>query len=163
MSETTSRRERIFAAVQARLEEIRVANGYRTDIGQLVLLGEMPKWGENDVDQAIAILPGDDQVVSQDHVGKLALLLPIDIAILLPPDFNQPWRIVEAGLMDVKRVMERDADRDFGGLLRGGRGNPGGPLRGTTESFPRHAGSEHVGAKIGYGLPYWESIGAPEN
>jgi hypothetical protein len=88
---------------------------------------------------------------------------PIDIGIMLRPDLDSPWTIVEAGLMDVKRAIEDlDADRSYGNLLRGGRGNPVGPVRGTTECYPRHSRSEVVGAVITYGFPYNESYGAPE-
>lgn len=155
-----SKREQILEAIIQRLLLI-LQPDYRTNLGQKVLVGRMPRFGEDDPSQVIAVLPKEDQVAPEQN-EKVAILWPIDIAVLLSPfDFDEPWPTIEAGLMDVKRAIEC-GDPFYGGLLRGGRGNPGGPVRGTTESFPRHSGSEVVGALITWGFPYTEVRGAPE-
>jgi hypothetical protein len=157
-----TRRERILAAIKSRLEAIDSDDGYRTNLGRTVKLGEIPRFGPDDPKQALCILPEEDQVepgVFQE--GKVPVVWPISIGILVSPDISQPWLIVEAGLRDVKVAME-SGDRTLGGLLKGGRNNPGGLLRGTTETFPRQMGSEAVGAKITYAAPYWETWGDPE-
>jgi hypothetical protein len=157
-----TRRERILAAIKARLEAISEAGGYRTNLGAVVKLGEIPRFGPDDPRQALCILPEEDQVdPGALQEGKIPILWPISIAILVAPNLSQPWVIVEAGLADVKKAMET-GDRTLGGLLKGGMNNPGGLLRGTTETFPRQAGSEAVGAKITYAAPFWETWGNPE-
>jgi hypothetical protein len=157
-----TKREQILEAIIQRLQLILQENGYRTDLGAHILVGRMPRFGEDDPDQVIAVLPKEDQVGTV-QLQKIPVLWPIDIALLLAPDsLEEPWPTVEAGLQDVKRAIEDSDDRTFGGLLRGGQGNPGGPVRGTTESFPRHSGSEVVGALITYGFPYTEVYGNPE-
>lgn len=162
VDEPLSKRERILAAIVARLENIRTANGFRTDLGQVILTGEMPKFGEDDPDQVLVILPKEDQI-GGPALEKIPLMWPIDIGVMLSPDLESPWTIVEAGLMDVKKAIEDQAkDHTYGGLLRGGRDKTGGPQRGTTETYPRHSRSEVVGAVITWGFPYYEITGAPE-
>lgn len=159
--EGPSKREQILEAIIQRLQRI-LQPDYRTNLGAKILVGRMPRFGENDATQVIAVIPKEDQV-SPEQNNKVAILWPIDIAVLLSPDdFDEPWSTVEAGIMDVKRVIEDPDDPTYGGLLRGGRGNPGGPVRGSTESFPRHSGSEVVGALVTWGFPYVEVRGAPE-
>ncbi len=162
MAETKSRRERILDALKCRLEGITQNDGYRTNLGHKVLLGEMPRFGPDDPEQVIAILPKEDQIVGEWQEGKVPITWPIDIAVLLKPDLSRPWAIVEAGLVDVKRAIEGPTDRTLGGLLKGGKNNPGGLMRGTTEAFPRHSGSDVVGALVTYACPFWETWGDPE-
>ena len=161
MAETTSRRERILEAVRCRLRAITRNDGYRTDLGLTELVGELPRFGPDDPKQVIAMMPQEDRIEGEFQEGKIPILWPIDIAVLVSPEIDEPWAIVEAGLFDVKKAIETD-DRTLGGLLKGGKNNPGGLLRGSTETFKRTAGSEAVGALITYACPYWESWGLPE-
>lgn len=160
MPVTKSRRERILDALRERLEGISIDDGYRTNLGLIVKTGEVPRFGPDDPKQALAILPKEDQP-GDLQTGKIPIVWPIDIAILVSPDLSQPWAIVEAGLVDVKRAIEGQ-DLTLGGLLKGGMNNPGGLMRGSTETFNRHSGSETVGALITYAAPYWETWGDPE-
>lgn len=160
MADATSRRERILEAAVARLSVIRRSNGYRTDLGDTILVGELPEFGDDDPKQVLAVLPKEDQIQAQ-QVGKLSITWPIDIAVLVDQRLEEPWRIVEAGLMDIKRAYEL-ADRSLGGLLDGGTNNPEGLLRGTTETYPRKSGSEIIGALITYGHHFRETWGRPE-
>jgi hypothetical protein len=82
-----SKRELILEAIKARLETILQANGYRTDLGQNILLGEMPKFGEDDAEQVLVILPKEDQVTGE-ALNKIPLMWPIDIGIMLRPDLD---------------------------------------------------------------------------
>lgn len=152
-------RERILAAFKERLEAIEEPE-FRTNLGRKVLLGELPRFGPDDPKQVIAILPREDQI-GEFQSGKIPIVWPIDIAVLVAPDVARPWAIVEAGLVDVKVAME-SGDPMLDGLLKGGKNNPGGLLRGSTETFPRQSGSEVVGALITYAAPYWETWGDPE-
>jgi hypothetical protein len=154
-----TKRQRILEALQERLEVITIENGYETDLGLHILLGELPTFGPDDPKQVIAILPREDQPSAA--LNKIPIRWPIDIAVLLSPDLSAPWRLVEAGLGDVKKAVELE-ERTLGGLLTGGQNNPGGLMRGSTETYPRTSGSEMVGALITYVMPYVEVFGSPE-
>lgn len=159
---TLSRRQRILKAIEARLEDILIANDFQTDLGEHVLLGEIPAFGPNDPDQVLAILPREDQVDGQQlGGGKLFIVLPVDVAVIVSAKTCNAGVIAEAGLSDVKAAMERD-DMTLGGLLNGGRDNPEGLLRGTTEPFERRTGADAVGFTITYACRYTESWGRPE-
>lgn len=162
MAEETSRRERILEAIVCRLAVITRNNLYRTDLGMKVLLGELPRFGPDDPPQVLVVIPQEDRLDADWQEGKIPLSWLIDIAVLVNPDLARPWAIVEAGLVDVKKAIEGPEDRTLGGLLKGGKNNPGGLLRGTTQTFKRAAGSEAVGAMVSYIAPYWETWGNPE-
>lgn len=154
-----SRRQRILEAFKARLEAIRIEDGFETDLGLQVLMGELPAFGPDDPTQVLAIIPREDQVAGA--LNKIPIKLPIDVAVLVAPDISEAWKLIEAGLRDVKRAVELE-DRTLGGLLIGGRDNPGGLIRGTTETFPRQSGSMVSGASITYVAPYTEVFGDPD-
>lgn len=154
-----SRRQRILAASIAVLEGITIANGYQTNLGDAVLFGEVPAFGDGDPKQVLALFPREDQP-GDLQVGKVLIVLPVDVAIILAPGVTNAGAVREAGIADVKKAME--ADRSLGGLLSGGRNHPEGMIRGTTETFDRSTGSEYVGAIISWGLQYYESLGLPE-
>lgn len=154
-----SRRQLILAAIVSRLETITIDNGYQTNLGQVVLLGELPRFGPDDPAQVTAVLPREDQP-GEMQVGKVRIVLPVDIALLFAPGTTNPGAAREAGIADVKKAME--ADLTLGGLLVGGRNHPAGMVRGTTETFDRSTGSEVVGAIMSYGCCYDETLGMPE-
>lgn len=154
-----SRRQRILEALKARLETIQLADGFQTNLGLHVLLGEVPVFGPDDPQQVLAILPQEDQV--GEHLSNIPILLPVNIAVIVAPDRDAPWAIVEAALSDIKKAVEV-GDRSLGGLLQGGRNNPDGLQRGTTEALERRSGSDAVGALITYGCRYIEAWGDPE-
>jgi len=155
-----SRRQRILEALQARVEVIRVENGFQTDLGKTVQLGVLPTFGPDDPPQVLAILPGED-VIGDLQLGKVPIMLPVNFAVLVKPDVSEPWVIVEQGLSDIKKAVELE-DRSLGGLLSPGRNNAEGLVRGSTETMERRSGSEVVGALITYGAKYSESWGLPE-
>lgn len=155
------RRLCILEWARTRVELITVEHGYQTDLGKYALLGEVPTFGPGDPVQVIAILPREDQVAPQ-QVGKLAIVLPIDFAVIVKADVDEPWRLVELGLADLKRAIEVPTNTDLLTLLSPGRDNPVGLQRGTTEPFERKSGSEFVGASITWGFKYAETIGQPD-
>ena len=161
---TPSKRQRILEAIRCRLVEIRVENGFQTDLGFNVLLGEVPAFGPDDPEQVLAILPREDQVDAQQLGGrtgtKLFIELPVDISVIVSARAQRPAAIAEAGLSDVKQAMEL-ADMTLNGLLSGGRDHPEGLRRGTTEPFERRTGSDAVGFSITYGCRYQETWGQP--
>ncbi len=156
----TSRRQRILEALKARVERITIANGFQTDLGKNVLLGELPTFGPDDPKQVLAILPREDQV--GDHLSNIPIMLPVDIAALVAPEIHHAGTIVEQALSDIKKAVELE-DRSLGGLLTGGRNNVAGLVRGTTEPFDRRSGSDVVGVLITYGCKYAEAWGDPES
>lgn len=154
------RRLRIIEALKARAERITVANGFRTNAGQQVLLNELPAFGPDDAEIAIVMLVQEDQI-SDKQVGKISIVLPVDFVALVKPDVEEPWVIAEQVLADIKEAVELE-DRSLGGLLSGGLNNPEGLMRGTTEVYPRQTGSEVAGLLVSYGCHYRESWGRPE-
>lgn len=154
-----SRRQRILSNIKARLEGITTTDGYETNIGARVLLWELPRFGPSDSGAAVVIQPGEDQPA--EGLTKLPIVLPVDIAVVLQGEQGDSGALVEAALRDVKVAIEAEP-RDYGGLLRAGRNNPGGPMRGTTESYGRQAGNDQYGFVISYGFPYDEAFGDPD-
>ena len=149
-----SRRQQILEALKGRLETIQVANGFNTDGGLSVFLGELPALGPDDPDVAIAMVVGDDEVRYPADL-KMLIHLPIDVIAVAKPDSenrNKPWAMVEALLIDIKVAVELD-DRQLGGLLDNTM------RRGNTRTLPRETGSDIIGASITYQLPYVESFG----
>lgn len=155
----TTRRQRILEAIKGRLEAICRSNGYETDLGANVLLGEFPTFGPDDPEQVIAILIGEDQI--GEHLSNIPITLPINIAAIVKPDVAEPWVKVEQAICDIKRAVEL-TDRSLGGLLIGGRNNAEGLFRGTTETLERRSGSDAIGAQVTYGAKYVEAWGHPE-
>lgn len=152
MGTTTPRRLAIIQAMVARLEEISVANGYRTNVGADVRIGEAPHFGPDDPDEAIALVIGEDRVMYQG--ANLFIELPMEVHALARADIDDPWAAVEAAIADVKEAVELD-DRTLGGLV------PRMIERGSTRPYAREEGSLAVGAVIPYIAPYKEAWGKP--
>jgi hypothetical protein len=145
-------RQRIIEAFLTRVLAIATADGFDTDAGRTVFLGEAPQLGESDPSEAIALVVGDDQVKYQGV--NLLIALPISIQALAKADLEQPWLAAEAVLGDIKRAVEL-ADRTLGGLVQRQF------ERGTTRALPRVPGSTTVGIVIEYQAPYVEAWGNP--
>lgn len=155
-----SRRLRILEALKARVSAIKVSDGFNTDAGLRVYLGELPVLTPDDPEAVIAVIPKEDIVGSA--LNNIPITWPIDIVVLVRPEITEPWVLVENALADIKKAVELE-DRTLNGLLIGGRDNPGGLVRGTTETFPRQTGAEVVGVSITYACPYAEAFGYPED
>lgn len=147
-----SRRQLILEALRDRVEVIATAAGYETDAGRAVFVGEAPDLGEDDPDQAIALIVGDEVPGSQAE--NVHTELPINIAALAKADIDQPWLAAEAVLGDIKRAVELE-DRTLGGLVKLRL------QRGPTRTMQREPGSATVGIAIQYRAPYVEKWGAP--
>ena len=61
-----SKRQLIFAAFRTRLKLITIANGYQTDAGKNVFIGESVRLAEDDVTHAIAVDILKDIIVKQE-------------------------------------------------------------------------------------------------
>jgi len=147
-----SNRSEILDIVTARLQGIRVTNGYATDAGRSLFLGEASSLGPDDPSSAVAIVIGEDTPTYQGE--QVLIRLPLTIAALAKADLDAPWSTLEAILGDIKRAIEV-ADRRMGGRLKA-------PLtRGTTRTLPRETGSTTVGIGITYWISYQEVWGTP--
>lgn len=155
-----SRRLQIIEALKARVEQITTANGFNTDAGEHVFVNELPTFGKDDPPVAIVMLVREDHI-GDLQLGNIPLILPIDFVALAAPTLDEPWKAVEQVLADIKTAIELE-DRSLGGLLTGGRNNPEGLMRGTTEPFYRQNGSEVAGTLITYAATYAEAWSAPE-
>jgi hypothetical protein len=152
-----SRRHQFLAEVAARLEAITVANGFNTNAGAALYLGFAPELGENDADDAIAVLIGEDDL-DEFQGPSVSYELPIEIEAIAKltedTDVEHPWIRVERMIQDIKRAFELD-DREFGGTLAW-------PIdRGSTKTLKREPGSTTVGAGITYLARIKEAWGAP--
>lgn len=150
-----TQREQILDIVEARLQAIQTANGYHSDAGLTVAIGEIPVIGPSDPATQLAVLVGDDEVVSE--LEKITITLPIDVAVVTRIDTDGAWRTVERVLGDVKQAMETDtAGHRIDGLtsprLR----------RGPTRTLPREDGSVVTGVVVRYLVEsYVEAWGLP--
>jgi hypothetical protein len=147
-----TRRLLILQELLTRVQQITVANGFATDAGAAVFMGEVLQLGESDPDVVLALVAGDDLVRSQQV--NIAVTLPVEIQAVARADLAQPWVAVETVLGDIKRAMELP-DRTLGGLVRQQ------VLRSVTRTLPREPGTLTVGVGVTYVLPYIEEWGAP--
>lgn len=154
----SSKRQQILEQILTRLEAIRKDDGFQTDAGDTVLLGESPLFGEDDPDVVIAVIVIDDAPAFQGE--KIATELPIEIQALANAfgvqgiDVTQQYVAAEAVLSDIKTAIELE-DRRLGGLI------PNDFKRGRTRTLRREPGSTTVGVGITYLIPYTEKWGAP--
>lgn len=140
----------ILLALQTLVATITIEGGFQTDAGATVFLGEVPELGEDDANQAIALLVGDDEPGADRMV-----VLPVTVVALVDVEqLDAPWLALEAVLGDIKKAIETE-DRTLGGLLKGQL------TRGQTQTFPREAGSRTLGVGVTYRAPYLEVWGQP--
>ena len=154
-----SRRQLILEELKRRLGTILTENEFQTNVGQKVYFGELPKLGPHDADGAVALIPMEDQV-DDAQVGKVSIVLPVNMVAVAKPSLSEPWVIVEQIIADIKKAIE-SGDRSLGGLLAAGKNNTEGLMRGSTETAPRNSGSEVVAAMVTYGCHYREAWGDP--
>lgn len=146
-------RSAALAEMRTRVKTITKANGFNTDAGKKVFLGEAPVLGPDDPDAVIALVVGADSAGYQGEHASVSL--PVDVQVnVKATDLEDPWPTVEAAVEDVKRAIE--TDHDLGGkLLRRGL------ERGSSRPFDREAGSVFVGVAVEYTLRFVELWGAP--
>ena len=154
-----SRRRRILEATRTLLLEILIAHDCRTDLGANVQMGEAKTFGPDDPRQVLVIRPRQAVVESQ-QLRVRYMSLAVDVAIVLAPDVEEPWAIVEDGLADIKEALELDTGILID-LLTGGRDNATGMRLVSEESYERQSGSDVSGAVLSYLFHYRETFGAP--
>lgn len=147
-----SRRQEILSAFLGRLEGILISEGYQTDVGQLVFIGERPVLGPDDPDASLDVVVGADEPGYQGE--NVFVTLPVTVRAVVKATRESAWNTVEAIVSDIKTAIE--TDHDLGGLLVN-RGLERGPV----EPRDREAGDEIVGAGVQYSLKYVEQWGQP--
>lgn len=150
-SEPTTR-ELILSAFLVRVGEIRTANGFNTEVGWKVFLGETPVLGPDDPEAALAIVVREDVVPFQGE--NVLVHLALEFQAIAKADINHAWLMVERVLADIKRAVELP-DRTLGKLV------PRRIERGSSRTLPREPGSTVVGAGVTYTAPYVEAWGNP--
>lgn len=142
-------RQAILTALLERLGTIRVDDGFNSNAGVTVFLGESPLLGEDDPDAAIAVVLRDDVIRWQ---GKKAFLdLPLEIQAVAKTTLDACWLTIEALLEDIKRAVETVDHTIAETKLE----------RGQTRTLPREPGSTTVGAGVTYVVTYAEGWGTP--
>src|SRR5688572_28477953 len=145
-------RQLIIEALRDRLKVIEVANGFTTDAGRALFVGETPELGDTDPDAAIAMVIREDQITYQGV--NLMVMLSISIQALVKVELDQPYLLIEAMLGDIKRAVELE-DRTLGGLVKRQI------QRSITRTMEREPGSTTAGVSILYVCPYTEVFGDP--
>lgn len=147
-----SNRQELLEAFKTRVSAIAKADGFQTDAGLTVFLGDLPTLGPDDPPEAIAIMVGDDEPRYQG--AQILIRLPVLLVALVKAELDEPWAAVEAILADLKTAVELP-DRTLGGTVKRQI------ERGVTRTLPREMGSTTIGAAITYWCPYVEVYGAP--
>ena len=148
----TSTRQSALAVLQARLSQIRISNGYNTDAGARLFIGEQPVLGPSDPLASLAIVVRGDE---PGHQGEnVVVKLPVGIQAIVRADAEDPWKTIEEIIEDIKRAVEIDHDLGRLLILRGlGRGE--------TQPLDRESGGTFVGAEVEYRLTFIEGWGTP--
>lgn len=148
---STTRTE-ILSAIVTRLQAIRIADGFDTDAGDVVSLGEPQQLGEDDPEAAIVVAFGED---GSGKAGPAYLVTaPLLIHAVAKASLEGAWEAIELILGDIKRAIELE-DRRLGGILTGDM------VRGSASPFPREPGSLTVGVTLTYSLQWKEGWGLP--
>jgi len=148
-----SRRYRALETLRTRLGAISVANGFRTDAGLLLFMGEDVELGPDDGMSAIAVGVRPDEVRYQGE--NVTSVVPVEVAALVKASIEFPLLVLEDVIGDIKRAVEQP-DRTLGGLLV-----QRGLERGSVRPLDREPGSETVGAVVEYSMTMAEAWGNP--
>ena len=151
-----SRRLYILEALAQKLEQITLTNGFNTDAGLKVELGQDLDLGESDPDAAIAIVPGAERFSSSQT--KLYSEWPIAIRAVVKADLDQPWLTAEQIIADIERAVEV-GDRTFGDLVNWNGDH--GLILDSIASFERAPGSSVIGMEALFIAKLQRSWGDP--
>lgn len=147
-------REQVADAVIARVREIQRINGFNTDAGLAVVLGQRVAPSESDPDTVLQVMVGSDTNATWQS-GKVFYRIPFEFQVISRAGRAESWREAERLLQDVKRAIELP-DTKLGGLL-----DHPGLERIPARTLEREPGAEDVGIEITYLAPVQESWGNP--
>lgn len=143
-----SQRRFILLELRERVGKVKKADGYQTDAGLAVFVGETPQLGPDDPSEAIAVVPLD-----AEPLPNRMEIWPIEFQALVKADVNQPYLAAVAILDDIVKAVELD-DRTLGGLVK--------QIEiGTQRTLPREPGSAVVGVVQLYRLSRTRVWGLP--
>lgn len=151
-----SRRLYILEALARKLEAITITNGFSTDAGLRVVLGQDIDLAESDPDAAIAIVPGAERFASSQT--KLYSEWPISIRAVVKADLDQPWLTAEQIIADIETAVEV-SDRTLGDLINWNGDH--GLILDSIASFERAPGSSVVGMEALFIAKIQRSWGDP--
>jgi hypothetical protein len=141
-----------LTVLKSRLEGITVDDGYATDAGQLVFIGEQPVLGPDDPEASVAIVIRDDSAMYNGE--NVTVSLPVEVQANVKVSASDPWATMEAVLGDIKQAVEQDHNLSGTLVARG-------LTRGSTKPQDREAGSGFIGVSVEYFLMFSEKWGAP--
>lgn len=149
-----SRREQIIDALIERAQVITQVDGFNTDAGKALVIGESRQLGPDDPDSVLLLLIGNDDRATW-QAGKVFYRIPFRFQVISKAGREDTWRDVERLLQDVKRAIEL-ADLRLGGLLDhpGLERQPGRVLE-------REPGATDVGIELTYLASLQETWGSP--
>jgi hypothetical protein len=148
-----SARKDALTELRTRLEGITVVNGFTTNAGQQLFIGERPVLGPDDPAASIVMVVGTDQP-APNQGENVVYILPVKVQLLVRADVATPWDVIEDVIADVKKAVETDHDLAGTTVRRGLE-------RGPTEALDRESGSEFVGVTMEYKLTMAEKWGTP--
>lgn len=147
-------REQVIEAMLGRAQAILIANGFNTDAGAKLIVGERRALGPDDPASAIRVLIEDDARITW-QAGKVFYRIPFVFEAIARVDQVEAWRTVERVMQDVKRAIELP-DSLLGRLLE----HPG-LERLPVKAMEREPGASDVGVQVIYLAPVQESWGNP--
>ncbi|KKM81663.1 hypothetical protein LCGC14_1327480 [marine sediment metagenome] len=154
-----SRRRLILEEFRTRLQKIQTNNGFLTDAGDTIFLGEHVTLGPDDPDTALAIVVEEDfrkpssQGMGSGALAAVEITLPVSVHALAKADLDEPLLAQEDVIDDIERAIEL-ADRTLGGLV-------GELTQGSVTPLEREEGSTVVGAAVAYSVVYSKKWGDP--
>ncbi len=153
-----SRRQLILTALATLLETITIADGFNTDAGNNVMLGQDVELGDNDPDAAILISPLTERFVPNQT--KLYSEWPLSIKAVVKKfdDLDDSWIAVEQIIEDIQKAVEV-ADRTLGGLVNWNGSH--GLILDSITALQREAGSNTVGMEVTYLAKLQRAWGIP--
>jgi hypothetical protein len=153
-----SKRQDALEDLRDRLSQITTDNGFASNAGALIFVGEVPRIGPDDEPAAICVVVGPDQPSTTG--SRTICRVPIEIQAIVPADLADPMVALEGILGDVKRAVEIEGVEAY--RSRGLNGTlPVGLERASTRWLPRQEGDAFVGAGVGYVAIFDESWGQP--
>lgn len=152
MPEPSIRRQ-ILDVYATRMAAVQGVNGFFTEAGRAVYVGEIPGLTTEDPDDGIAIVGGPDDWTQQGKAFFVAW--PITIWAITKADREAPYLALENTLADITRAFEL-ADMTLGGLVMQ-------PVRRTSPrlTLEREPGSLVVGVGVTYTNDFKEGWGNP--
>jgi hypothetical protein len=148
----TSKRQRIVAVLRGRLEEIKAAGGYRSDLGDHVYVGRVELAPDDEL-PAATLLPGTPTATAQGR--QINLQWPMTVQALTTADPDDPLGPAEVLLADLKQALFRPADTTLGGLAVDA-------LYIGESLLDRDEGGQRVGAQVQLAVNYIETYGDPD-